>query len=70
MGSDISINNLLFKKLDVKVTYMIMPWSQCWKMVQSGKMDGALMVSKKKARIPYIYYPRAPILPQSVNTVF
>ncbi|WP_395946885.1 substrate-binding periplasmic protein [Caedibacter taeniospiralis] len=59
LGSDVERNKKLFTQLKLELQVHIMPWKQCWKLVQAGKMDGALMVSKKTARAPYVYYPRS-----------
>ncbi|WP_151193358.1 substrate-binding periplasmic protein [Cysteiniphilum sp. JM-1] len=60
LGSDVTLNKQVLNKLDVTAQVYIMPWKQCWQLVKQGKMDGALMVSKKKAREPYVYYPETP----------
>ncbi|WP_154648715.1 substrate-binding periplasmic protein [Fangia hongkongensis] len=60
-GKDVELNRKLFSSLGVKTTITIIPWSQCWKLVASGKIDGALMVSKKKFREKSVYYPSIPV---------
>ncbi|WP_440683424.1 substrate-binding periplasmic protein [Cysteiniphilum halobium] len=60
LGSDVTLNKQVLKKLDVTAQAYVMPWKQCWQLVKKGKMDGAFMVSKKKVREAYVYYPDTP----------
>ncbi|WP_440615440.1 substrate-binding periplasmic protein [Cysteiniphilum sp. 6C5] len=59
LGSDVTLNKKTLTKLGIETQVHIMPWKQCWQLVKLGKMDGAFMVSRKKAREPYAYYPDA-----------
>lgn len=59
-GSNIELNQHIFKKLNIPLKISIMPWQLCWQMVKSGKIDMAFMVSKKENRQSDVYYSEKP----------
>ncbi|UTW43110.1 transporter substrate-binding domain-containing protein [bacterium SCSIO 12844] len=59
-GINVQMNQQIFESLNIPLKIIIMPWKQCWKLVQNGKIDVALMVSKKQQRQVDVYYSSLP----------
>ncbi|MCF6775171.1 transporter substrate-binding domain-containing protein [Thiotrichales bacterium 19X7-9] len=59
-GINVHMNQQTFESLNIPLKIIIMPWKQCWKLVQNGKIDVALMVSKKQQRQVDVYYSSLP----------
>ena len=58
VGIDIDIATHIFKKMNIPITFKILPWKRAWRMVETGKTDAVLSTSRKKNREPYLWYPK------------
>jgi len=57
VGFNIEILNLIFSKLNIKVTYRIVPWPRAVKMIKEGKADGIFPFFKTPERGLFTDYP-------------
>ena len=55
-GIATDIINELFSRMDIKVTNKLLPWKRCLLMVEKGKQDGAMMLTKNSEREEYMEF--------------
>ncbi len=57
-GIDVEIANRIFKRMGVEFQIKILQWDVAWKMIEKGEADAVFSTSRKKAREPFLYYPK------------
>ncbi len=80
-GLHFEVANEVFKRLNIDVDWVFMPWKRCLAMIEQGQVDGILGLFKLPAREAFILYPDEPLSqvqfvlfqararPHSVNTL-
>lgn len=61
VGINVDLTKIICKRLNISCKFEYMPWARSWETARSGKSDAIMSASRKKAREPYLYYPKEDI---------
>jgi len=60
-GLHFEVASEVFKRLNIDVDWVFMPWKRCLAMVEEGQVDGILGLFRRPAREAFILYPDEPL---------
>ncbi|HPO50094.1 MAG TPA: transporter substrate-binding domain-containing protein [Spirochaetota bacterium] len=55
-GYAVELNKEIFKRLNIKVEFELLPWKRCLAMNQTGQVDGIMLLTKNKEREEFLDY--------------